>query len=62
MDLQEMIDAIHGKACSPRRKGDGCDHPACEEVEQIANTLRRAIRVKGVKVEGEELSGWLIPD
>jgi hypothetical protein len=64
MEMEKMIEVVHSKACSPRRKGEDCPepHPACDDVISVVQTLKKAIRVDAVPVDGKVISGWLIPD
>jgi hypothetical protein len=62
MDVKQMAEWIEERLCSNCKQGYTCDDYGCEQARKIADLLRRMTPFEGKDSEGNEVSGWLVPE
>ncbi len=62
MDFKQLALWLEEMMCGPCKQGYTCDSYDCEQARKIADLLNRMIRFSGKDINGNDVSGWLIPD
>ncbi len=62
MDLKQLAEWVEARICDPCKQGYTCDNYECDLAKKIADMLRRMVPFKGKDMDGNDVSGWLIPE
>lgn len=62
MNPNKLVNWAWSKVCNGMRNGDTCGHPACIEIQQAVEFLRRLERFEGINKDGEPVTGYIIKD
>ena len=60
MNPEQLADWAFNKACIEARAGNGCSHPACEEVLRAHELLKRIRKFEGMDSNGNPANGYII--
>lgn len=62
MDAKQLATWVEARICDPCKQGYTCDDFECEQARTIADLLKRMVPFIGNDIDGNAVSGWLVPE
>jgi hypothetical protein len=62
MDPQKMAEWAYSHACDKCHAGEVCEMDACINASEVADFLKKTVRIDTTDAGGQPLKGWFIPD